>query len=46
MSKKQDCDGAIALSCDFVQSSDIFLELMLPKWVDKGLYRENYLEGT
>ncbi|HGN1705019.1 TPA: NtaA/DmoA family FMN-dependent monooxygenase [Providencia rettgeri] len=44
--EKQGCDGFIALPCGSVQSLDIFLEQVIPKLVDKGLFREDYQEKT
>ncbi|GAB1440386.1 NtaA/DmoA family FMN-dependent monooxygenase [Providencia sp.] len=41
---KQGCDGFIALPCGSEQSLDIFFEQVMPKLVDKGLFREDYQE--
>ncbi|EKT59401.1 NtaA/DmoA family FMN-dependent monooxygenase [Providencia sneebia] len=44
--KKQGCDGFIALPCGSEQSLYIFFDQVVPKLVDKGLFREDYQEKT
>lgn len=43
---KQACDGFIALPCGSEQSLTLFLEQVVPKLVEKGIFRANYQQQT